>query len=179
MTESLFVNGRLHAPYFIFVRSEGRYSDSDLLRLFGLSAYGPTQEPHRLGRHALLADDGLWTMIADDWHYTLSHMSSTRPVIEELGRSCDLFACSVGDCDQSFDFVYYSGGRLVRRYVVADPDFKGGTVVQNTGEPLPGEANAFKESGQLDMVLSLAASLGIGAGRLEREVRVYAPASDQ
>ena len=65
MTESLFIRGQLHAPYFIFVRGEGRYSDADLLRLFGLSHYRPTEAPLRIGRYAILADDGPWTMIAD------------------------------------------------------------------------------------------------------------------
>src|SRR5262249_33388438 len=77
------------------------------------------------------------------WYYTLWHMRSTRPTLQALGRSCDVFACSIGDCDHSFDFVYYRGGRLVRQYVVEDPDFRGGRVVENTGEPLPGEAAAF------------------------------------
>ena len=45
-------------------------------------------------------------MVADDWHYTLWHMPSTRPALQALGRGCDVFACSVGDCDRSFDFAY-------------------------------------------------------------------------
>src|SRR4051812_29631299 len=114
MSESLIIRGRLHAPYFIFVRGEGRYSDADLLRLFGLTAYRltnrPTKLPRRLERHVILADDGPWVMVADDWYYTLWHMPSTRPAIQALGQSCDVFACSVGDCDHSFDFVYYRGG---------------------------------------------------------------------
>jgi hypothetical protein len=175
MTQSLFINGRLHAPYFIFVRSEGRYSDADLLRLFGLSAYARVEVSHHLERHAILADDGSWTMIADDWSYTLWHMPSTRPAIEKLGSGCELFACSVGDCDHSFDFVYYSGGRLLRKYVVVDPDFSGGTVAENTGDPLPGETSAFKETNELGIVLSLAFSLGIRAGWSERDIRTYAP----
>lgn len=176
--ESLFVNGQLHAPYFIFVRGEGRYSDADLLRLFGLPAYRPTHSPRRLGRYAVLADGGAWTMVADDWYYTLWHMASTRPAIEELGRSCDVFAGSVGDCDHSFDFVYYSGGRLIRRYVVADPDFRGGKVVEDTGTPLLGEAAAFGEADELDIVLGVAASLGIKPDPTERDVRVYAPGAE-
>jgi hypothetical protein len=175
MSESLFIGGHLHAPYFIFVRGEGRYSDAELLRLLGLSAYRLTKSPQGLGRHAILAVDGPWTMIADDWFYTLWHMPSTRPALHELGQSCDVFAASVGECDHSFDFVYYCGGRPVRRYVVADPDFRGGSVVENTGEPLPGEAAAFRESDELRIVLGVAASLGIRTGYTARDIRVYAP----
>jgi hypothetical protein len=175
VVESLFVAGRLHAPYFIFVRGEGQYSDADLLRLLGLSAYRPTRTPPRRRRYAILADDGPWTMIADDWHYTLWHMPSTRPALQELGRSCDVFAASVGDCDHSFDFVFYRGGHLVRRYVVADPDFRGGSVVEDTGTPLPGESAAFREEDELRIVLGVAASLGIRTDYEVRDIRVYAP----
>ena len=175
MAASLFINGQLHAPYFIFVRGAGRYSDAELLRLFGLSAYRPMKSSHHSGHHAILGDDGPWTMIADDWHYTLWYMPTTRPALQELGQSCDVFACSVGDCDHSFDFEYYSSGRLVRRYVVADPDFRGGVVVENTGRPLLGEPAAFRESDELRRVLAVAASLGIRTDYAEGDVRVYAP----
>jgi hypothetical protein len=182
MNDSLIIRGRLHAPYFIFVRGEGIYSDADLLHLFGLSAYRstshPAKSPRRLERHAILADDGLWTMIADDWYYTLWHMPSTRPALQTLGQSCDVFACSVGDCDHSFDFVYYRGGRLVRRYVVEDPDFRGGHVVENTGEPLPGEVAAFGGSDEMGIVLGIASSLGIRTDYAEGDLRVYAPLAE-
>jgi hypothetical protein len=177
VTKSLFVCGRLHAPYFIFVRGGGRYSDADLLRLFGLSAYRPTDSPRRLGRYALLAGDGPWTMVADDWFYTLWHMPSTRPALQELGRRCDVFACSVGDCDHSFDFAYYSQGRLARRYVVADPDFRGGRVVEDTGTPLPGETTAFGGEDELRIVLGVAASLGIRTDYAPHDIRAYAPSA--
>jgi hypothetical protein len=175
MVDSIFTNGRLRAPYFIFVRAAGRYSDADLLNLFGLATYRPTQAPRRLGRYAVLAGDGEWTMLADDWFYTLWHMPATRQAVRQLAQGCDVFACSVGDCDCSFDFVYYRDSRLVREYVVTDPEFRGGNVVTNAGEPLPGETAAFREAGELQIVLAVASSLGIRTAYSPSDVRAYAP----
>lgn len=114
-------------------------------------------------------------MIADDWYYTLWHMTSTRPAIALLGESCDVFACSVGDCDHSFDFLYYRDGHLVRRYVVADPDFRGGRIVENFGDPLKGEETALKQDDELKIVKQIARSLGIKIDYGENEIRIYAP----
>jgi hypothetical protein len=86
MASSLFIDGELHAPHFIFLRCAGQYSDAELLGRFGLPTYRPTKEAPRLGRYAILADDGEWTMIADDWYYTLWHMPSTRPTLAALGE---------------------------------------------------------------------------------------------
>jgi hypothetical protein len=179
MTSSLFIHGELHAPHFIFLRSAGKYSDTDLLHWFGLSTYRRTKTAAPPGRYALLANDGQWTLIADDWYYTLWHMRSTRSTLAALAQNCDVFACSVGDCDQSFDFVYYRASHLVRKYVVADPHFRGGVVVENIGKPLPGESAAFKQPGELRIVLGIAASLGIKTDYTERDIRVYAPKPDR
>jgi len=175
MTSTHFIHGELHAPYFIFLRSVGKYSDTDLLERFGLSTYRPRKGAPRRGRYAVLADDGQWTLLADDWNYTLWHLPSTRPALAALGEKWDVFACSVGDCDRSFDFVYYRDARLVRRFVVADPDFRGGDVVENVGEPLPGESTAFKQPDEMKIVLGIATSLGIKTDYTEQEIRVYAP----
>src|SRR4051794_2286582 len=107
MSSSLFPHGELYAPYFLFIRGAGKYADADLLRRFGLTAYRPTRHPERFGRYVVLADDGQWTMVADDWYYTLWHSQVTRSALADLGRTCDVFACSVGDCDRSFEVLYY------------------------------------------------------------------------
>jgi hypothetical protein len=62
----------------------------------------------------------------------------------------------------------------LRKYVVTDPNSRGGTVVENFGDPLPGESNAFKHSDQLRIVLEIATSLGIKTNYTEQEIRVYA-----
>lgn len=175
MSASHLINGRLYSPYLICIRSEGYFSDADLLSLFGLHGYHPPADPDRFRRHALLVDAGAWTVLADDWYYTLWNMSETRPTIAALGESWDVFACSVGDTDRSFDFVYYQGSQLVRRYVVEDPHARGRVVVVDEGNPLPGEAAAFSATNGTERVLGVAQSLGIPTVYNEQDVRVYAP----
>jgi hypothetical protein len=110
-------------------------------------------------------------MVADDCSYTLWHMSSTGQAIHQLGQAFDVFAASVGDCDCSLDFEYYRDGRVTRRYVADDR----GRVVENLGEPLPGEAAAFREITELRIVRAIAASLGIRVNHTAQELRAYDP----
>lgn len=177
MANSVFVHGKLHTPYFIFVRCAGVLSDADLLNRFDLSRYKqrPSHDAPDFGPYAILADAAPWKLVADDWLYTLWHKPTTRPAIAELGKRYDVFACSVGDCDHSFDFFYYHNSELVRKYVVDDPDFQGGKVVENVGSRLPGEAAAFKHEGEQRIVLAIAASLGIKTDYTEPDIRIYAP----
>ena len=169
--------GKLYAPYFIFVRCAGIYSDADLLRTFGLGHYEQRAQAPPGGPYVLIANDGTWTLVADDWLYTLWHMPSTRAIIGELAERHDLYACSVGDCDCSFSFVFYSEGRLVRNYVVESPHFTDAVVVDDFGIRLPGETEAFEHPNELDRVLSIAGSLGVRMPYKEGEVRVFAPRS--
>ena len=69
---------------------------------------------------------------------------------------------------------------MVRRFVVDDPNFQGGVVVENLGEPLPGEHPAFKESTfkeytEMKIILAIATSLGIKTDYTEQDIRIYAP----
>lgn len=175
MSHSFIVKDRLHVPYYIFIRCGGRYSDADLLELFSLPTYRPNLSALRRGIYTLIADDGPWTLLADDWRYTLWHMPSTRPAIYQLGQDFEVFAASLGDCDYSFDFVYYNHGRLVRQYTVEDPDLRGGRVVENIGDPLPGETAELFLVDERRIVLGVAASVGINTDFIDREIRVYGP----
>jgi hypothetical protein len=172
---TLLDDGRINSPYLICVNADGVLSDVTLLQLFGLLDYERVDPARGLRRHALLADGGGWTVLADDWYYTLWHMPETRPTIASLGASWDVFAGSVGDSDRSFDFAYYQDGRLVRRYVVEDPHYRGGVVIADEGEPLPGEAEALREADEWQKVLGVARAIGVPTAYNERDVRVYAP----
>ena len=70
----------------------------------------------------------------DDWLYTLWFDKEVKVKIENLSKEFDIFCCSVGDTDNSFDFVFYQNGIKKREYVVEDPFFNGGNVVKNLGE---------------------------------------------
>lgn len=171
----VFVRGELRSPYYIFVRASGNKTDADLLRELGLGSYVRREKAPQFGRYAILADDGQWTLIADDGHYTLWNRPTTRPVIADWAQHYDVFTCSIGDCDRSFDFTYYRDGKLARACGVADPDNGGGTVWENIGAPLSAEPQAFQLADERHTVLAIAASLGIQTRYGEAEVRIYAP----
>lgn len=174
MVRSLVIHETLHAPYFIFVRCGRSLKDADLLRRFGLSKYVRGRFAPQTGLYSVLANDGAWTMLADNWHYMLWRRESKRKAIELLATDFDVFTCSVGDSNQSFDFDYYRDGMLVRRYVVTDPDYSGGSVTQDIGARLTDEADILANNNdQLAKVLSLAKSIGIKTDYAEDELRVY------
>jgi hypothetical protein len=172
------IHGELHAPYFVFIRSGQQYPDAEMLNRFHLSGYERNDPPARATRYVLLADLGEWTLIADDWFYTLWHLSGTRDVIAELGSRFELFACSVGDSDDSYDFVYYRGGELLRKHVVIDPRYDGGVIQESFGAPLSGEGPAGtlpKLQDYLPYVLGIARRLGIRPPESDQQLRRYVP----
>ncbi len=156
MTNLFYKQEVLHSPYFICLKCAGEYSDADLLSKFSLQNYQRKPSRPKLGAYAMVCENRKWTVLADDWYYTLWHMKSTRPALREMAQFHDAFAFSIGDCDQSFDFVYYRNGNLRRHYEVVDPDFKGGSVKSNFGEPLETEAVAFTHDDDLKRLVFIA-----------------------
>ena len=166
---------QIYSHYWIFLRCAGRLSDRELLERFGLVNYQPTEFTRRFGPSVVIGEDGEWTFLADDLLYTLWHKQTTRPTLEQLAKECNVFAGSIGDCDDSHDFIYYRAGELVRKYTVLDHGSRGAAVFEDIGEPLPGEWAAFQHAGVLSRVLAVANSLGIRTEYAESEVRMYIP----
>jgi hypothetical protein len=165
---------QLHSGYFIFVRCSGSLSDEQLLELFGIASYQPpTGSFTWTGDYARIAGDGQWSLIMDCWLYTLWYSRLTEQVIQQLSQTWDVFACSVGEADYSFDFEYRQAGRLVRQYIVIDPHYSGGEVSKDEGVPLPGEQESLKASDELSRVLGIAEALGIQLNTMAQNVRVY------
>ena len=174
MKRSLVSRNRVFAPYFIFVRCNGVLTDADILERVGLAKYSAARFAPQSGLYAVLANDGSWTMLADNWNYWLYFWLVTGVTIENFAAEYDVFTCSVGDACDSFAFTYYRNGRLVRKYEVTDPSFSGGSVTQDVGESLKFESTLLTSGrDHLEMVLSLAESIGIKTDYTEEELRVY------
>jgi len=109
----------------------------------------------------------------DNWWYNLWHSDSFRKKIDKLGEKYDIFYCSMGDCDYSFDFTYYKDGLLRRKYVVDDPDFKGGKLIENIGKSLPFEEDNLKNIGQGGKIISIAKSIGIETNHKLESISCY------
>ena len=102
-------NGRIDAPYYIFVRCAGVYSDTDLLMKLGLHGYSPNRVESDLDRHVSVVESGEWILIADDWFYSLWHMKDVREAIVALAATHEVFTCSVGDIDHDGGIDYIAG----------------------------------------------------------------------
>src|SRR5215216_772928 len=104
----------LHTPFMIYVRSYNTLSDEDFMKLFGLQDYQKMSPPLPfLCWHVVFANDIEWTHIADDYRYTLWQSPKTAEAIIELSKSYDVFRCSTGDIDESFEFEYYQNRNIV------------------------------------------------------------------
>lgn len=111
--------------------------------------------------------------VADDWLYTLWHLATVNAAIPSLAKNHDVFTCSVGDADNSFDFEYFHDGNSVRKYVVEDSEYRRGLVVEDFGSPLPSEAEAMNQPDPLIAVLEIAHSLGINTLHDPTLIRAY------
>jgi hypothetical protein len=167
-------DGRLHCPHFIYFRGGTKLSDEQILAHFELSSYFRAKSYSEFATYAVIANSGDWTVLADDWLYTLWHQPSKRTAIETLAEERDLFAWSVGDCDRSFDFYLYRCGQLVRKHVVESPRFTDQIVTADFGERLPSETELLASNLDISIKLDLLTrSLGIDTAVSQDSLRVY------
>lgn len=140
MQQPSIFNDRLHSPFFIYFRRDPQLSDEQILAHFGLGRYERVSLLPKTATYAVITDAGDWTLLADDWLYRLWHMPTTRNAIESLGQKRDVFAWSVGDCDESFEYMFYRGGELVRQLTVDSPNYSDQVVRRDFGDKLPLES---------------------------------------
>ena len=96
-----------------------------------------------------------------------------RDQIIKLARLHNIFGCVLGDADDSFEFEYYEGSKLRRRYEFIDPWWKPENCVAiDFGETLPSEEDLSEEVDMFEKVTRIEAALGIAdLGKLS--IRTY------
>ncbi len=169
--------GYLHTPFMIYVRSRNALSDNDFMKAFGLQDYQkmfPPLSPSYL--RVVFANDTEWIHIADDFHYTLWHSPKTAEVVEGYSKSYDIFRCSIGDIDESFEFEYYQNGSLIRKLIFEHDVFKNSkTVTVDRGTKLPGEPKNLSDliTSSVKMFPTITQSLGITRANDPLQNRFY------
>ena len=172
-------NGVLHAPFFIFIKDVGDYSDQQLLELTGASDYQPLGviDPSQVLSYryiCFLRDDAGWTHVIDDWWYSLWHQKCLRGNLVGASEKHTIFACSVGDCDESYGFQLYQAGQIVRDYEVQSPGYSDRIVSVDDGALLDGEEHVDKcKDDGLDIVLAIARSQGIDLNHEAKKIHTY------
>lgn len=169
--------------YHIYVECGEGYSDAELMERLGISGYSPApskdspKQPDHRDLFVQIANDGRWAQTADDGYYTLWHSKYLRDRIAALAALHNIFTCSFGDADNCFDFEYYEGSRLRRRYVFMVPPYEtvddNGSVAVDYGTALPGEEKLLEEVGMYEKIEGIAGALGIVTDERKLSIRTY------
>lgn len=175
------IKNSFFTPYFIFIKDNSNLNDEELLKKIDLKDYElvtDKSEKKTRGykinkRYLYITEDEKWKHLMDDWFYTLWHDTEVKTRIKNLSKEFEIFCCSIGDCDDSFDFVHYQNGKEKREYVVEDPYFNGGQITKNIGNPFEIEKIALAKKDQLEKVLLIAQSLGINTNHNLEKIRCY------
>ncbi len=158
--------GYLHTPNMIFIRSYNVIPDEDFIKLLGLPNYKKAPPPLPSdGSHIVFGNDDEWTHIADDFNYTLWWDDpKTNKAVASLSKTFDVFRCSNGDIDESFEFEYFKDGSLARKMIFDHDIFKKEeNILVNIGNKLasePLELSGLKAEAN-DMFPSITKALGI------------------
>jgi hypothetical protein len=149
-------------------------SDEQILAHFGLNTHRYTPKLPPFSTYAVIADLGDWTMLADDWLYQLWHLSSTRPAIQSLAKDRDVFAWSVGECDESFEYSLYQNGQMIRQYWVDSPHYHDQVVSTDLGPRLPFESELLAANLPIvEKMNRFGVNLGINAIVTQDRLRIY------
>jgi len=166
-----WIEGRLHSPHFVFLRTV----DIPIPRLLTLLGYAdaPACEFEFATPGLLFTRCSSWTHIVDDWLYTLWHRRDRLRVYEELSHEALLFTFAVGDTDESYEFAIYRDGTAVRRHVVISPNYSDRVVQESVGDPLPLEDSWLYQSDGEEIGFKLAESLGVELDQSARPLQCF------
>ncbi len=168
-----FIDGKPFAPYFIFIKNINEKSDGEILELLELEHC----ELFDYGDYVHISQDANWVHVIDNDAYQLWYSQKLTNRIEELGKEYEIFTCSVGEPDLSFDFRYFRDGKKIREYVVESPNYDDQIIITDFGSPILGEEILVHEElvkgHQLAVVLHIAESLGIQLPKSAEGIKCY------
>ena len=180
MDVPIITNEAIYSPYYVFVRCNGHYCDRDLLEALGAADYVFDATPSHDRHCVFVADEGEWVHLAEGLSFWLCPGPDTPPGVSALASKHELFTFAVGDADSSYSFEYYREGQLVRRLVVEDPSYRGGVVIEDKGDALPGEPThpVTDLNGLVESMLRVARGVGISIHHKAGSIRAYTRARD-
>lgn len=163
------------APFLIFIKGITHLSDIQILETLGLNRIKVIDSLEERKSSLYLTRSKNWVHIMDNWLYNLWHKNSFEKKLEELGKKYDIFHCSVGDCDDSFDFVYFKYGKLRRKHIFEDSVFTGIKQVTNDiGEVLSSEKQILEKDTDAQVkIIELAKSIGVEINHKEDDIICY------
>lgn len=176
--QPMIINNTFDSPYFIFIKTSQDKIDLILekLELLNWTALNSVVNDGLIeseNRHFFVTWIDGWFHIMDDWNYTLWFDSGLIQRIQNLSNLFEIFTCSIGDCDYSFDFRLFKDGEIKREFVVEDPNINGGVVTKNFGDKLQGEEEALEKKDILERVISIAQNIGITTNYNLDKIRAY------
>lgn len=174
MDSSFTPAGRFHSPFRIFVRDLNSSHYAHLIDALCLHGYKPVKPNSMQRQLAIVPLDG-WTMLADDWCYTLWHMPSTMQFVDDAAKRSEIYYDFVGDCDESYEFGYFRSGAIIRKVAVASPHYSDQILETNIGVPLLVE-NVDRMTDDIEgYVDSIAHFVGIRLPRVGDTVLAFGP----
>ncbi len=165
-------HGSPWAPYFVFLKRTD-LEDAELLNRFGKASYKPSVKNDVTAEYLAIGRDSDWIHIADNFSYSHWHSKEFRSPVKELTKESDVFIFSVGDTDMSFEFAFFSDGKLIRSVVWEDPEMDGGFLKKQKGNPLNSEQAIPRGKDPLKGLWALAAEQGINTDFEKVKLRVY------
>ena len=168
-------NGIVFSPFYVFIKGVNKLTDIEILDFFRIqnAEIVKNGDVKNKTTSLFITEDSNWIHIMDFWDYCLYHNENENKRIIKLAEKFDIYTCSVGDSDHSFDFKYFKNGQLFREYIVEDPEYKGGQLTKDYGTKLMNEENALLLEDELDKVLEIANGIGIRFAHTKEKIRHY------
>ena len=169
-------NGEVHSPFFLFIRHSPNPSDQDILDALGVSAYQliePEDIHHR--PHLVIGHADRWTVVADDYFYTLWHSEQTTHAIATYAAQLDdAFICRWPDVDETFAFSLWHRGACVRSFDLVKPGWSDPVTLEESGQKLEIETEELASQSAEDRLKTISGELGYVASDAIGTFRVYA-----